>query len=221
MEKETIDILIVDDHDLFREGVISLLESEKHIKISGEAANWNELKNMLENKCPDIILLDINLPDKSGIEIAHMLYNSNPEIRIIILSANLDEDSVFNAINAGVHGYLPKDISKVELITAINQVNDGKEYYSDAISTTIFRNYLRFAKAGRKQSKDREVQLTEREKEIIKHFAEGLSYKEIGARLNISVRTVESHKNNIFEKLELKTIVDLVKYAIRTGLSKV
>ncbi|MBT4338031.1 MAG: response regulator transcription factor, partial [Bacteroidetes bacterium] len=104
------------------------------------------------------------------------------------------------------------------LVTAIHQVSEGKDFYSDAISTMIFRNYKKFAEAGRKHTVERIAELSEREKEIVRWFADGLSYKEIASKLFISVRTVESHKNNIMEKLELKTKVDLVKYAIKHGI---
>ena len=104
------------------------------------------------------------------------------------------------------------------MVTAIHQVSEGKDFYSDAISTMIFRNYKKFAEAGRKHTVERIAELSEREKEIVRWFADGLSYKEIASKLFISVRTVESHKNNIMEKLELKTKVDLVKYAIKHGI---
>lgn len=176
------------------------------------------LTNYLDENVPNIILLDIGLPGKSGIEIAAEISVRHPKSAIIILSANMDEDSIFQSIQAGVKGYLPKNVHKEELICAIKQVSNGKEYYNNSISTTIFRNYVKFARTGRKHTIEKEMKLSDREVEIVKLFTEGLSYKEIAARLFISVRTVESHKNNIMEKLELKTIVDLVKYAIRNEL---
>lgn len=211
-------IFIVDDHDLIRDGLKALLEFEDKIEIAGEVADCDQLNKLLEIEIPDIILLDIGLPKKSGIEITEELSKKYPAIRVIILSGNMDEDSIFNAIKAGVKGYLPKSAKKSELVAAIKQVSEGGEYYSDSISTKIFRNYVKFAKVGRKHTIEKEVKLSEREIEIVKHFAEGLSFKEIAAKMFISARTVESHKNNILEKLELKTIIDLVKYAIRNDL---
>ena len=215
---DSIKIILVDDHDIVRDGINALLMTEEKIEVIDEAANCEELYELLKKKKPDLLLLDIMMPGKSGIEIAEELGQTHPEIKIIILSSNLDEDSVFNSMRAGINGYLPKNVKKEELVEAIFQVSRGKEHYSDAISTMIFRNYKKFAEAGRKHTVERQVDLSDREKEIVHCFAEGLSYKEIGAKLFISTRTVETHKNNIMEKLELKTKVDLVKYAIKQGI---
>ena len=215
---DIIKVILVDDHDIVRDGINALLMIEENIEVIGEAANSDELFALLKEKTPDLLLLDIIMPGMSGLEVAKELNHNYPEIKIIILSSNLDEDSVFNAIQAGINGYLPKNVKKDELVTAIHQVSEGKDFYSDAISTMIFRNYKKFAEAGRKHTVERIAELSEREKEIVRWFADGLSYKEIASKLFISVRTVESHKNNIMEKLELKTKVDLVKYAIKHGI---
>lgn len=218
MDEDTIKVILVDDHVIVRDGINALLIMENDIKVIGEASDCNELFALLREMIPDVILLDIMMPCKSGIEIAREMATMYPDVRIIMLSANLDEDSIFNSIQAGINGYLPKNIKKDELVQAIRQVADGKEYYSDAISATIFRNYKKFAQAGRRQIVEQAIALTDREKEIVRWFAEGLSYKEIAAKLYISPRTVESHKNNIMEKLQIKTTVDMVKYAIKHGL---
>lgn len=215
---DVIKIILVDDHDIVRDGINALLIVEDSVEVIGEASNGDELFELLEEKTPDLLLLDIMMPGKSGIEIAEELGQLYPDIKIIILSSNLDEDSVFNSMRAGINGYLPKNVKRDELVEAIKQVSTGKEFYSDAISTMIFRNYKKFAEAGRKHTIERQVELSDREKEIVRWFADGLSYKEIGAKLFISTRTVETHKNNIMEKLELKTKVDMVKYAIKHGI---
>jgi DNA-binding NarL/FixJ family response regulator len=217
MNDDKIKIILVDDHAIVRDGIVALLIMEDDIEVIGEASDCDELSDLLKNLKPDLILLDIIMPCKSGIVIAEEMSHDHPEIKIIMLSSNMDEDSIFKSIQARVNGYLPKNVKREELIEAIRQVASGKEYYSDAISTTIFRNYKKFAQAGRKQTSEH-IELTDREKEIVRCFAEGLSYKEIAAKLFISVRTVESHKNNIMEKLEFKTTVDLVKYALKHGL---
>ena len=220
MNNDKIKIIIVDDHDIVRDGIDALLMLADDIEVIGEASDGEELFNLLKHLKPNIILLDIMMPGKSGIEIAEEMSLDYPDIKIIILTSDLDENSIFNAIQAGVNGYLPKNVKKHELIEAIRQVSQDKEYYSDAISITIFKNYLKFAQAGKKHKLDYNIILSDREKEIIRWFAEGLSYKEIAEKLFISIRTVESHKNNIMEKLELKTTVDLIKFAIKNGFVK-
>jgi DNA-binding NarL/FixJ family response regulator len=218
MVKNTIKIFLVDDHDIVRDGINALLMLEDDIEVIGEASNANELNTLLKSSKPDLILLDIIMPGESGIEIAEKMNIDYPDVKIIILSSDLDENSIFNAIYAGINGYLPKNVKKTELLEAIRQVDIGKEYYSDAISTTIFKNYKKFAQKGKKQILEHTKTITPREKEIVRCFAEGLSYKEIAEKLFITISTVESHKNNIMQKLELKTTVDLVKYAIRNGI---
>jgi len=218
MNTEKIKVILVDDHDIVRDGINALLILENDIEVIGEASDCDELEALLRKLKPDLLLLDIMMPKKSGIQIAEELSRDYPEIKIIILSANFDEESIFNSIQAGISGYLPKNVKKDELAEAIRHVASGNDYYSDAISATIFKNYKKFAQEGRKHNIGHKVELTEREKEIVRWFAEGLSYKEIAAKLFISIRTVESHKNNIMEKLEFKTTVDMVKYAIKHGL---
>jgi len=220
MLSDTIKIILVDDHNIVRDGINALLMLENDIEVVGEAANADELYSLLKTLKVNLLLLDIIMPGKSGIEIAEEVNNNFPDIKIIILSSDLGENSIFQAIHAGIAGYLPKDVKKQELLDAIRQVSADKEYYSDAIPTTIFKNYKAFAQAGKKSKFESTIALTEREKEIVYWFAEGLSYKEIAAKLFISPRTVESHKNNIMEKLGLKTTVDMIKYAIKSGLVK-
>jgi len=217
MNKDKIKIIIVDDHNIVREGLNAILMMEDDIEVIGEASDGEELYRLLKDLKPNILLLDIFMPGKSGIEIAEEMSNDYPEIKIIILSSNIDEDSIFKSIQAGINGYLPKNVKKDELLEAIHQVNDDKEFYSDAIPTTIFKNFKKFAIVGKKLMLQHTVSLTDREKEIVRWFAEGLSYKDIAEKLSISIRTVEVHKNNIMEKLKFKTNVDLIKYAIKKG----
>ncbi len=220
MNNDKIKIILVDDHDIVRDGIDALLMLADDIEVIGEASDGIELFDLLKCLKPNLILLDIMMPGKSGIEIAEEMNLDYPDIKIIILTSDLDEDSIFNAIKAGVNGYLPKNVKKHELIEAIRQVSQDKEYYSDTIPTTIFKNYKKFAQAVKKHKLDYNIILSDREKEIVCWFAEGLSYKEIAEKLFISTRTVESHKNNIMEKLELKTSVDLIKFAIKNGFVK-
>jgi DNA-binding NarL/FixJ family response regulator len=211
----TIKIILVDDHDIVRDGIKSILQSHSRIKIVGEAGNYDELIKILKLESPDIIILDISIPDKSGIEITRILRKDYPQIKIIILSMYIIDEFIFNSLEAGASAYLPKNTSKKELISAIEHVNEGKEFISDQISNVILKGYLQRIKKGNSENKNEK--LTKREKEILVLFAEGVNNKEIADKLFISIRTVESHKNHIMQKLQLNSTVDLVKYAIKNN----
>jgi DNA-binding NarL/FixJ family response regulator len=214
-----IKIILVDDHNIVRDGLKILLMNIPEIEVIGEVATGADLFDLLVCVKPDILLMDISLPKISGIAITEKISKDYPDIKVIMLTANVNDESVFNSFKAGALGYLPKNIDQAELVDAIKIVNEGNEYLAKSISNAVLRNYFDKAKAGSTKHLKNEQELTKREVEVIILFAEGLSYKEIADRLNISVRTVESHKNNIFEKLELTSIADLVKYAIRHGLT--
>jgi len=213
-----IEVIIIDDHQIVRDGIKILLMNIKDIEVVGEASNGDELFELLKTKEPDVLVLDIMMPGMSGIEITSIVKNKYPEVKVIILSANTEDDSVFDSLKAGAHAYLPKNAKREELVEAVYMVAAGNEFLSDSISHTVLRNFISRARTGNKHAKEKEATLTKREIEIVELFSEGLSYKEIADRLFISVRTVESHKNNIMEKLELKSIVDLVKYAIKNKI---
>lgn len=213
-----IRIFVVDDHKIVRDGLRSMLLGNSEIKIEGEAANGYQLFDLLKDVQPDLLILDIALPKISGVEIAKVLAKDYPDIKILILSANTDEQTLKAAIKAGVSGFLPKDTSKEEFIEAIKIVNGGKHYFGTNISETIHQTLIN---GLTQNNSDKDKELTEREIEIIKLFADGMTYKEIADKLFISSRTVETHKNNILQKLDLKNTIDLVKYAIKEGLIKI
>jgi len=209
----------VDDHQIVRDGIFALLIKEREIEIVGEASNGDELFEKLKFIKPDIIILDISLPKMSGIEIAGILKKDYPDLRIIVFSSYTDEETIFKSIRAGAKGFLPKDSMREDLVEAIKKVHQGFEYLSEKIPNTILMDYIK--KSGSKDDKYNNTKLgnlTKREREILKLIADGLSYKEVGAELFISVRTVETHKNNILQKLELKSTIDLVKFAIKNDL---
>jgi DNA-binding NarL/FixJ family response regulator len=212
-----IRIILTEDHQILRDGVKALIASG-NIEITGEASSGAELLNILQTQRPDIILMDISLPDISGIELTREISNRYPEIKVLILSMYTDENFINQAIKAGAKGYLHKNTTREEMLIAIETVYSGKDFFSDNISKIILKSYIDKAKQNTVEVPNPYEVLSKREIEILKMFAEGLINKEIADKLFISVRTVESHKNHIMQKLNLKTQVELVKYAIKYNL---
>ncbi|MDO9255995.1 MAG: response regulator transcription factor [Bacteroidales bacterium] len=215
---EKIKLILVDDHQLVRTGIANLLAGETGFEIIGEAADAKDLFELLRKSQPDITVLDIALPGMSGIEITKKLHNDYPGIRILILSMHTSEEFIFNAINSGARGYLPKNTSRKELIEAIYAIHRGEEFFAESISNVILKSYIKKAKSDSQEDENNENLLSKREIEVLKLFAEGMTNQEIADKLFISIRTVESHKNHIMARLELKTTVDLVKFAIRNNI---
>ena len=215
---EKIKLILVDDHQLVRTGIANLLSGEAGFEIIGEASESREMFDLLRQLQPDIAVLDIALPGMSGIEITKKLHNDYPGIRILILSMHTSEEFIFNAINSGARGYLPKNTSRRELIEAIYAIHRGEEYFAESISNVILKSYIKKAKSNSSDDENKENLLSKRELEVLKLFAEGMTNQEIADKLFISIRTVESHKNHIMARLELKTTVDLVKFAIRNNI---
>lgn len=216
--KEKIKILLVDDHHLVRTGIANLLSGEPDIEVVGEAANATEMLDLLQQQKPELAILDIALPDMSGIELARQMAREFSAVKVVFLSMYTSEEFVFNAINSGAKGYLPKNTSRSELLEAIRSVAKGDEYFAESISNTILKSYIKKAKSGNPEQLRNESLLSKREMEVLRLFAQGLTNQEIADKLFISIRTVESHKNHIMQRLELKTTVDLIKFALRNNL---
>lgn len=216
-----IKIIMVDDHQIVRDGIKALIIDDENIEIIGEASNSNELFDLLQDNTPDIILLDISLPDTSGIEIAKQISSEYEGIKILMLSMYMSEEFITNSIEAGAKGYLPKTTTQKELLDAIKSINNGGEFYNDTVSDILLKSYIKKTQGKNKEEEEKSINLTKRELEILKLFAEGLTNKEIADQLFISIRTVESHKNNIMQKLELKTTVELVKFAIKNNIIEI
>jgi DNA-binding NarL/FixJ family response regulator len=216
-----IRIFLVDDHQLVRDGIKALLMSTNDIDILGEASTGRECFEKIAVTPPDILILDISLPDTNGIEITRRITAEYPGMRVLILSMYTNEDFIFNSVKAGAKGYLPKNTSREELLSAIHAIYDGEEFFSDSISRIMLKSYVRKAKEDDVISQSGPIPLTTREIEILKLFAEGFINKEISDHLVISIRTVETHKNHIMKKLELKSTVELIKYAIRNKIVEI
>jgi len=215
---ENIKIFLVDDHQLILDGIKALLSGVNDISIIGEATNGNELLEKIPLARPDVILMDISLPDVSGIELTRIISKKHPASKILILSMYTNEDFVFNAMKAGARGYLPKNTSRQEILDAIYTIHAGQEFFGESISQVILKSFLRKVTEPETNTGEGTQPLTSRELEILKLFAEGFNNKEISNKLDISIRTVESHKNHIVKKLGLKSTVEMVKFAIRNKI---
>ncbi len=212
-----IRVIIVDDHEMVRQGLSALLMFEEDIEIIAEASNDIELFNYLDkNYIPDILLLDISLPGTSGIEIARKVTADLPEIKIIMLTALPTKSNIEESINIGVQGFILKNTGKETLVKAIRAVSGGDYFFDNSISQSVLKNILQSKK--KRSDDDNEKKLTKRETEIIKLLAEGLPHKEIAVVTSISKRTVDTHVQNIMRKLSLHSKADIIKHAIKSRL---
>ena len=214
MKKTTI--CITDDHKIVAEGIASFLIGNDKFELISSSLSGKELLEKLKKKNPDILLLDINLPGLSGIQLAKIISKDYSKIKIVFLSSNSDEKSLNEAIKAGGVGYLSKDVTENEFLFALDKIMAGENYFSKGMQQTLYNSYTKNVKT---EAEYHDKVLTSREVEVISLIAEGLNHKEIAEKLFISTRTVESHKKNILTKLELKTTVDIVKYAILNGIA--
>ncbi len=210
----SIKILIADDHQLFREGLINLLSDAPNIEIVGQAENGKDAVDKTLLHKPDIVIMDIGMPVLSGVEATELLKTKMPDVKVIALSMHSNKHYIKGILEAGAYGYLLKNCTYDQLIEAINSVYSGKKYLSEKITDVIVHDYL--GKENKIINKD--TKLSVRESEILKLFAEGKSSREISEQLFVSIKTVGTHKQNILEKLELKTFTELIKYALKKGI---
>jgi DNA-binding NarL/FixJ family response regulator len=206
-------ILLADDHDIVRKGLRYLLSRMSDVEVVGEALDGRQAAKLAEELDADIIIMDIGMPLLNGIDAAAQIAKRKPEAGVIILSMHSDEDYVLRALSAGVKGYLLKDTVEVDLGRAIEAVVKGRPFFSPSITEVMLEDYVR-------QLKDKGLQdsydlLTEREKEILQLLAEGKSNKEVASVLNVSPLTVETHRANLMQKLNLHSTAEIVLYAVR------
>ena len=211
-----IRILLADDHTVVRKGLGLLLGSHPGFKVIAEAANGREAVAMAEAHKPDVVVLDVAMPLLNGIEAARQISAKLPQTAIVFLSMHSDEGYVLKALKSGAKAYLLKDSAEYDLINAIQAVSEGKAFFSPAISRMLVEDYMR-------QMREREVEdsyelLTTREREVLQLFAEGKSAKEVAGVLNLSLYTVETHRSNIFQKLNLHSAAEMILYAVRKGV---
>jgi DNA-binding NarL/FixJ family response regulator len=211
----TIKIAVVDDHKLFRAGIISLLSDYDDMQVVLEAATGKELLTQLKRHTPHVVLLDIEMPEMNGIEATLLLKKQYPRIKIIILTMHTDEEFIFDLMSKGANGFLPKDKSVDAVVDAIYCVMKKGYYYNDQITQAIIKGNSGGLKAPQLL---RKASLTEREIEIVKLICEQKTNKEIGDILYISPRTVDNHKNNIFQKIGTNSAIGIVMFAVQAKL---
>lgn len=220
MKDNICKIMIVDDHLMFREGLKFLLSEEKEFNVIAEAENGIEFLDKIRVELPDVVLMDINMPQMDGVEATKQAISIYPNIKIIVLSMFGDEIYYFNMIQAGAKGFLLKKSGSKELVTAIKSVVNGNEYFS----TILLKNVILSMGSGKEiviNDKKTQVSFTEREQEILTLLCKGKVTKEIAQVLNISPRTVEVHKSKIFHKTSTKSVTNLISVAIKNNLVKV
>ncbi len=209
-----IKIIIADDHQLFREGLANLLADTNDIEILAQAENGRDAFNKARELNPDVIIMDIGMPVMDGVEATRQLIKELPEAKVVALSMHAEKQYIKGMFEAGASGYLFKNCAYDELIRAIRTVHNGKKYLSERITEIMINDYL-----GKEEDLPvTDSELTERESEILKLIAEGVSTSDISDRLFVSIKTIGTHKQHILEKLNLKTTTDLVKYAIKKGI---
>lgn len=206
-------ILLADDHTIMRRGLRLLLESQPDFTVVAEASDGGEALRQAETAHPDVAVLDVAMPNLSGIEAAQRIAAQFPNIAIVILSMHSDEGYVLRALKAGARGYLLKDAAEGDLIEAIRAVSQGKTFFSSEISKMMVEDYIREIRA--RGAEDSYELLTSREREILQLLVEGNSNKDIATRLNVSPHTVETHRRNLQDKLNLHSFAELILYAVR------
>jgi DNA-binding NarL/FixJ family response regulator len=212
----SIKILLADDHKIIREGLRALLVNQRDIDVIGEAEDGRSTVKLSHELSPDIVIMDISMPDLNGIEAARQIISRDSRIKVIALSVHSDKRFVIEMLNAGASGYLLKDCAFEELANAIRTVMSNRSYLSPAITDVMIYDYRNLLS---RETLSVFSLLSPREREILQLFAEGKSTKEIAFDLDISIKTVETHRQQIMKKLDIHTIAELTKYAIKEGLT--
>jgi DNA-binding NarL/FixJ family response regulator len=208
-------ILVADDHDIVRVGLRSLLEAEPGWQVVAEAANGREAVLAAEKTKPDIVVLDITMPEMNGLEATRAILESNPRVEVLILTMHDSEQVVREVVSAGAQGYVLKSDAGRDLVAAIQALRLHRPYFTSRPTQAVLDAYRR---ASNGDSRPADSPLTGREREVVQLLAEGQSNKEIAASLNISVKTVEAHRTNVMRKLQLDSLADLVRYAVRNHI---
>ena len=212
-------ILLVDDHQIVREGLKALLDTQDGLQVIGQAASGREAIELARELQPDVVVMDVGMPDLNGIESTRRILNEMPWARVVALSMHSDRRFLSEMLKAGASAYLLKDIAFEELTLAVRSVASGRVYLSPQIANVVVDGYL--GRGGSDQVPGGFAVLTSRKREVLQLIAEGETTKQIAAALHVSVKTVETHRRQLMEKLELRSVAELTKYAIREGLASV
>jgi len=211
-----VTVLIADDHRLFRDGLRTLLDKQKNVRVVAETTDGAETVSAVAELKPDIVLMDISMSELNGIEAARRIVSQGSPTRIIMLSMHSDRRFITESLKAGAMGYLLKDCAFDEVLLAVKAVSEGAMYLSSRISESVIKDYVAIAKSAPRSAFSI---LSAREREVLQLLAEGRSTKETAARLNVSVKTIETHRKQIMDKLDIRSVAELTKYAIREGLT--
>lgn len=213
-----IKVMLVDDHRIMRDGLRSLLQNEKGIEVVGEAANGREAVRMARELAPDVVVMDLTMPEMSGTEATAEILAAQPGTKVLALSMVLDRGCVVETLKAGAKGYLLKDCAAEELVGAIRTVANGAPYLCQQITSLVITEFTRDT-VGEEEAVAK--RLSKREREVLQLIADGVNTKEIAYRFGISVKTVEVQRSSIMKKLNLYSIAELTKFAIREGLTSI
>jgi DNA-binding NarL/FixJ family response regulator len=211
-------ILIIDDHPLFREGLKSIIAADRHFVVEGEAGNARQGYAMARKTKPDVAVVDISLPDESGMQLTRRIREALPDTRVMIISMHSKIDYIVEAFQAGATGYVVKESAASRLVQGLNAVTAGEYYLDSSISHEVVERLMKSPVRQAQVSDSEYGRLTPREQEIMRMLADGLPKSEIADRLCISIKTVENHRSNIMKKLDLHSAMDLVRYAAKLGL---
>jgi DNA-binding NarL/FixJ family response regulator len=209
-------VVIADDHTVVRQGIRGVLEEVDGLEVVGEAGDGDEALALVEEHAPDVVVLDVSMPGKTGLEVARELRDTGSEVRILVLSMHDDPEYVLQAVRAGADGYVLKDVSPRELREAVQAVHEGREYFTAKVTHQISVGLRR--EIEEEQVRSRVASLTRRETEVLLLIAEGLTNRETGERLEISPRTVETHRERVMAKLRIRSVAGLTRFVVEHGL---
>jgi two-component system response regulator NreC len=211
-----ITVLLAEDHTIVRKGLRSLLESRADIKVVGEAENGREAIDRVEELRPDVVVMDIGMPGLNGLEATRRIKKRFGDIQVLVLTVHTGEEYILQILRAGASGYLVKQAAPAELISAIQAVHRGEAFLSPSISKKVLEDYVQ--RTGATAQRDGFERLTDREREVLQLIAEAYSTREIAEQLHISIKTAETHRAHLMEKLSLHSTAELTRYAIRKGV---
>ena len=216
MSSDVLRVVIADDHTVVRQGIRGVLEEVAGLEVVGEAGDGDEALALVDEHAPDVVVLDVSMPGRTGLEVARALREQGSEVRVLVLSMHDDPEYVLEAVRAGADGYVLKDVAPSELREAVLAVHHGREYFSAKVTQQISVGLRQEIEA--EQQRARIGSLTNREREVLLLVADGLTNREIGERLEISSRTVETHRERVMGKLRIRSVAGLTRFVVEHGL---